>query len=39
MTTPPPERGTTDRRSTMLIVTRRLGQGIRVGDDVRVMLM
>jgi len=39
MITPPPECGALDTGSTMLIVTGRLGQGIRVGDGVRVVFM
>jgi len=37
--TPPPECGATDRKSAVLIVTRNLGQAVRVGDDVHVVVM
>jgi carbon storage regulator CsrA len=38
-THPPPECGATDRRSAVSILTRRLGQAVRVGDDVRVVVL
>jgi carbon storage regulator CsrA len=40
MTNPPPECGLAEtERSAVLILTTKLGQAVRIGDDVRVVLM